>query len=161
MSTPPPSPGLAERLAAIPRQVASQAADNGVPGILVSLLLALLTHLFARLADLAARIQVGDYQPHPSTPRKASSAPRPRHRRKPGQFRWPAAALPAAGEFATQPVTPVAMDSVRAPSARASNAVGGPSRFPNPIIARRRHPPPDRQKAHHKPKSWHVHFVTI
>jgi hypothetical protein len=72
MSTAPSAPGPAERITATLRGVASQAAENRPAGIVVSLILALLTDLFARLAELVERIKAGEYQPRPQGPAPAA-----------------------------------------------------------------------------------------
>jgi hypothetical protein len=108
MSTSPPAPGLAELLTAIPKGLASQRAENWLAGIVASLFLALLTQLFAGLADLMERIKAGEYQPQPFTPYQPHTDPKPRQRRKSsGRFGWQPAAMPGADGACEQPGTPV------------------------------------------------------
>ena len=161
MSTPPPAPGLAERFAAIPRDIAAQSAENRLAGIMVSLILTLLTKLFARLAELIGRIQAGEYRPRPANPRQARSAPRAGHRRRnSGQFFWPGAPIPVADEPSLQPGTPGKPDSVPIPPA-STRRPGQTARRPIPARARVYPPPLHRQKRHHKPAPWHAQFVPL
>ena len=81
MSTAPSAPGPAERITATLRGVASQAAENRPAGIVVSLILALLTDLFARLAELVERIKAGEYQPRPKAPHQPPTRPWQRRKR--------------------------------------------------------------------------------
>ena len=167
MSTALPAPGPAEHFAATLRGMASQAAENRPAGIVVSLILALLTNLFLRLADLMERIKAGEYQPQ--APRQAQGNPRlPQHRKLPGKSGRQYAAMPEADKAGEQPGTPpldremsATVQIVPAPTRTESHPDRRPSRLAppkpaSPAIARSH-----RRKAHHKPAPWHAHFVTL
>jgi len=177
MSTAPPTPGRADRLTAALRLVASPAAADGPAGRVIALILALLTDLIIRLADLMERIAAGEYQPLPRPPRQPSANPENRQRcQLSGTAGRQPAAMPATdgpcGHLRPWPrdpgMTPLP-DAVAAQPAEIPRPDRRPSRLPPPrdrpgaasLTIARDHHRPRRREAHHGPAPWHADFVPL
>jgi hypothetical protein len=144
-----------------------ETTGNWLTDILVSLIVAWLTRLFAELADLIGRIEAGQYQPRPATERSGPDTARPRQRNPLARTQdWPHAMPPdPAGHPSPPDIAPPAPRMVSAPA-----PLGGIPCPCNPpacrpglthwAIARlrgRNHP----EKAHPRLAPWHGHFVTL
>ena len=137
------TPGPAEHLAATLRGVAARAVGNRPAGIAVSLILALLADLFARLADLIGRIEAGEYRPPPQAPREApreaqSHATPPRRRERAQKYGQRHAAPHGAGGVFGQPGTAPRNPEMTAPLGAAPAPTGKTPR----LNRRASRPPP-------------------